>query len=113
LANSNLSWVAGIDQSVAWLFTQFSNSMLKRLLFFWRRNRRTTWTNEFFFGSYRALVGVAFNEAGGVHYVIRLQERNDNGVYKDVKDFRSYKWPQVTQLMGHVEGYTRSLPQAG
>jgi len=105
--------MAGSTEGWTWLFTQFSNSMFKRLLFFWRRNRQTTWTNEFFFGSYRALVGVAFNEAGGVHYVVRLQERDGNGVYKDVKDFRSYKWPQVTRLMSDIEGYTRSLPQAG
>ena len=82
--------------------------MLKRLLF-WRRNRHPRWINEFFFGSYRALVGVDFNDLGGVHYVIRLQERDPKNTFRDVKDFRSYKWPQVIELMSHVEKYVRDI----
>jgi len=86
--------------------------MLKHLLF-WRKKRHPSWINEFYYGGFRALVGIAFNEVGGIHHVIKLQKRNDQGKYKDVELFRNYEWPAILTLFRNIEEEAKSLPVAG
>jgi len=86
--------------------------MLKHL-FFWRKKRQPSWINEFYHGSFRALVGVAWNEAGGIHHVIKLQKRDEKSVYKDVDVFRNYEWPAILVLFRNIEDHAQSLSLAG
>lgn len=92
--------------------------MLKRMVGFgWKlvigTKSKPKWVNEFFLGSFRALVGIEVNEVGGVHYVTKLQRRGKDDQFKDMDSIRSYEWPQVQLLMGRVEAYATSMPSAG
>jgi hypothetical protein len=86
--------------------------MFKRLLF-WRKKRQPSWINEFYHGSFRALVGIAYNEVGGIHHVVKIQKRNEKSVYKDVDVFRNYEWPAILVLFRNIEDHAQSLTLAG
>ncbi len=53
------------------------------------------------------------NEVGGIHHVIKLQKRDEKGVYKDVELFRNYEWPSVLTLFRNIEDQAKSLSVAG
>jgi len=98
-------------QMRTWLLSVFPQKSMKHL-FFWRKKHHPSWMNEFHYQGFRALVGIAFNEVGGIHHVIKLQQRNDKGKYKDVEVFRNYEWPTIAHLFRNIEEEAKSLVAA-
>lgn len=83
-------------------------------LFRWRKRPRfPVWLDEHIYGRFRVLLGMDADDSVGFHYVIRLQRRDVQSIYKDVGTFKSYEWPQIAQLLGQVDTNIKSLPNAG
>lgn len=82
-----------------------------QFLFRWRKRARfPIWLNEHIYGRFRVLLGMDADDAVGFHYVIRLQRRDPQSIYRDVGTFKAYEWGQIAQLLNTVDTNVKTLP---